>query len=474
MSADNRCKYVLSFLSTATMGRKTFGTLLHEERASYRRTRAPSRQPLSDPMRGLAQFLASVEFDERRARRSELYRALGFGDRASSSSSLGSTTASSAATESFNFPASPTIQHELTTAFDSAEDRRDYRDRARRGSRSEFYRGFSDRASSSSSLDSTTASSVSLPATESFNFPASPTLNAVQPELTDPSRPVNAFTTAFDSAEDRRDRARRSRRSELYRALGISERVSSNSSLGSTTASSTATESFNLPASPAIQPELTTAFDSAEDRRDHRDRARRGSRSEFYRGFSDRASSSSSLGSRMAASVSIPATESFNFPASPTSRPVDTLTTAFDSTEDRRDYHNRLLLEVVLADIIQISGGSTTFRYAVTDPSTTFCLRKDDSVLLVGMMHRVARLVKNHGLAHGRPLCTVVECLSDGDLSPCILLVANQLVHPEFAVETIPNPLFNGAAIQALDLSVLDHMDWVPGVPLSTFRLSAT
>ncbi|KAJ7040626.1 hypothetical protein C8F04DRAFT_1177963 [Mycena alexandri] len=106
----------------------------------------------------------------------------------------------------------------------------------------------------------------------------------------------------------------------------------------------------------------------------------------------------------------------------------------------RFDYRGRRLVELVMADIARSSAGPTTFRYAVTDPSRGPCLRRDDDVLLIGMLHHPARVFKNHGVAH-----------------------------KHFAVESEPNTLYTGAAVevQILMLPYMDEMDWVPGNPCS-------
>ncbi|KAJ7773138.1 hypothetical protein B0H16DRAFT_1450983 [Mycena metata] len=139
------------------------------------------------------------------------------------------------------------------------------------------------------------------------------------------------------------------------------------------------------------------------------------------------------------------------------------------------DYRGRRLVEVVMADIAGFSEGPTAFRYAVTDPNRGPCLREDDDVLLIGMLHHPARVFKNHGVAYERPLCTVVECLLNSDRSSVVLLVPNYLIHLDFAAESEPNTLYTGAAVgvQIFTLPHMNEIDWIPGNPIGTYQTSA-
>ncbi|KAJ7178768.1 hypothetical protein C8R43DRAFT_942367 [Mycena crocata] len=100
-----------------------------------------------------------------------------------------------------------------------------------------------------------------------------------------------------------------------------------------------------------------------------------------------------------------------------------------------------LIVEVVVADIVQFEDGLTIFRYAIVDPSVPGFLRRGQTIVLVGMTQQVARLAKNHGSVLDRPLCSVLECVPEDDLAPItILLAANASVHPSFEVEMDRDP----------------------------------
>ncbi|KAJ7077477.1 hypothetical protein C8R43DRAFT_966103, partial [Mycena crocata] len=72
------------------------------------------------------------------------------------------------------------------------------------------------------------------------------------------------------------------------------------------------------------------------------------------------------------------------------------------------DFHGQRLLEVVTTDFVAFHSSFVTPRHAVIDPSDAEVLRRGQRVLVIGSIHMVLRLVKNHGLTTDRPLCTVI------------------------------------------------------------------
>ncbi|KAJ6579188.1 hypothetical protein DFH09DRAFT_1447473 [Mycena vulgaris] len=101
----------------------------------------------------------------------------------------------------------------------------------------------------------------------------------------------------------------------------------------------------------------------------------------------------------------------------------------------RHDYMGHLIVKVATADFVEGDDGSTVYRHAVLDPGVARVFQADMTVLLIGMVHKLVRVVKNHGCSVQRPFCSVIECeASTAGTSPVILLVANHLVHPTFTV----------------------------------------
>ncbi|KAJ7135264.1 hypothetical protein C8R43DRAFT_1132800 [Mycena crocata] len=143
-------------------------------------------------------------------------------------------------------------------------------------------------------------------------------------------------------------------------------------------------------------------------------------------------------------------------------------------TISRVDFRGRPLLEVVTADFVQLLSSFTIMRHAVVDPSEPESLRRDQCVLIVGAIHMPVRFVKNHGSTLEHPLCSVIECVSEGGAirTPVILLAANFLVHASFTVEEEPNAGYVGTVRGAniFDLGNLADIDHVIGVAVTYYQ----
>ncbi|KAJ7093624.1 hypothetical protein C8R43DRAFT_964560 [Mycena crocata] len=139
------------------------------------------------------------------------------------------------------------------------------------------------------------------------------------------------------------------------------------------------------------------------------------------------------------------------------------------------DYQHRLLVDVVTADYVQLESGVVIFRHAVVDPSVNGGLRRGQLALVVGMVHRVVRLTKNHGSTENRPFCRVLECVAEDLAAPSmVLLAANTVVHPSFTVEMNPDMLLLGqcADVQVVQLDYLDRLHGSVAVDASIFRVA--
>ncbi|KAJ6562864.1 hypothetical protein DFH09DRAFT_1082818 [Mycena vulgaris] len=113
----------------------------------------------------------------------------------------------------------------------------------------------------------------------------------------------------------------------------------------------------------------------------------------------------------------------------------------------RHDYMGHLIVKVATADFVEGNDGSTVHRHAVLDPGIAGVFQADMTVLLIGMVHKLVRVDKNHGCSTQRPFCSVIECeaLTGGVSSVVILLVANHLVHPTFIVAPDRSVFYLGA-----------------------------
>ncbi|KAJ7665255.1 hypothetical protein DFH06DRAFT_1323649 [Mycena polygramma] len=123
----------------------------------------------------------------------------------------------------------------------------------------------------------------------------------------------------------------------------------------------------------------------------------------------------------------------------------------------RHDYSGRMLVVAATADCVEMPDGTTMFRHAVLEPTTSSTFKRDDWILLVGMVHDVVRVVKNHGPSSGHPLCSVLECHSRtrGAVPVVLLLVATPMLHRSFAVEDRPWSPFTGGAPGSQVLAIL-------------------
>ncbi|KAJ7124842.1 hypothetical protein C8R43DRAFT_958618 [Mycena crocata] len=138
------------------------------------------------------------------------------------------------------------------------------------------------------------------------------------------------------------------------------------------------------------------------------------------------------------------------------------------------DFHGQRLLEVVTTDFVAFHSSFVTPRHAVIDPSDAEVLRRGQRVLVIGSIHMVLRLVKNHGLTTDRPLCTVIECVVEDDdaQQAVILLAANFLVHRSFVAEEQPNGFFTGTGEGCAVVGVdgLGRNGVVGGISLMYYR----
>ncbi|KAJ7730799.1 hypothetical protein B0H16DRAFT_1469475 [Mycena metata] len=133
----------------------------------------------------------------------------------------------------------------------------------------------------------------------------------------------------------------------------------------------------------------------------------------------------------------------------------------------RHDYAGNLIVRVLTIDSVVLRPGVAFRRHAIVEPGVDNVLQVDVRILLVGMVHHLVRVARNHGSSLDLPLCSVIECRTLSEPYPgsiIIVLAANRLVHPAFPVADPPVAAFKGLAPGSLVVET-NHLRSLPVVP---------